>query len=158
MAPPMPEITETVLVALVGLIGVLAGVWQGRKTSREGLMVQRNSAEVAGLRSLVDALTERVAALERALAAAEASAETAAHVRAEAEARAWHALAHARALTAWADTVTAIVPDTVSLPPRPPNSRPSRSTGSGEIAAISPGSPAIPHSVSVERSPTSRSR
>ena len=77
-------------------------------------------AEVAGLRSLVDALTERVAALERALAAAEASAETAAHVRAEAEARAWHALAHARALTAWADTVTAIVPDTVSLPPRPP--------------------------------------
>ena len=120
MAPPMPEITETVLVALVGLIGVLAGVWQGRKTSREGLMVQRNSAEVAGLRSLVDALTERVAALERALAAAEASAETAAHVRAEAEARAWHALAHARALTAWADSVTAIVPETVSLPPRPP--------------------------------------
>ena len=107
--PPLPE---SVLVALVGLVGVLAGQSSARRMHRTDYEVSRASAQVAGLRSLVDALTTRVATLEAALAAAEARAEGAAQVRQAAETRTWHALT-------WGRDVTALLPPGTRPPPEP---------------------------------------
>lgn|GEM_PF-7105410 len=115
----LPDLPESVLVALVGLVGVLAGQSSARRMHRTDYEVSRASAQVAGLRSLVDALTTRVATLEAALAAAEARAEGAAQVRQAAETRTWHALTYARAALTWGRDVTALLPPGTRPPPEP---------------------------------------
>lgn len=115
----LPPVPESVVVAVVGLVGVLAGQASTRGMHRADYTASRASAEVAGLRSLVDALTARVATLEAALAAAEARAEGAAQVRQAAETRTWHALTYARAALTWGRDVTALLPPGTRPPPEP---------------------------------------
>lgn len=116
----MLPVPESVLVALVGLVGVLAGHAAGLRTHRQDYQAARAGVEVAGLRALVDSLTARVAALEQALAAAEARAEIAARVRAEAERDRWHAIEYARQALAWGRDVRALLPPDATSPPEPP--------------------------------------
>lgn len=107
--------TESVLVALVGLSGVIAG----QVTSRAS---QRETARLSVLEATVKALQQRVDDLEEALRRAEDARAAEASRAVEAERRQWHAVQYARELLAWGRGLVGLVPDGVVVEgePEPP--------------------------------------
>lgn len=95
-----PAIITPILVAVVGLAGVLAGQSTSRRMHREDYQLARQGAEVTTLRAVVESLTERVSSLERALAASEARVDALVDARDDAKRDRWHAIDYTRQLLA----------------------------------------------------------
>lgn len=114
-----PAIITPILVAVVGLAGVLAGQSTSRRMHREDYQLARQGAEVTTLRAVVESLTERVASLERALAASEARVDALVDARDDAQRDRWAAVDYARHLIAWGHALTLLIPDELPAPPQP---------------------------------------
>ncbi|WP_128683455.1 hypothetical protein [Actinomyces qiguomingii] len=114
-----PAIITPIIVAAVGLAGVLAGQSTSRRMHREDYQLARQGAEVTTLRAVVESLTERVSSLERALAASEARVDALVDARDDAERDRWHAIAYARQLLTWGHDCLALIPDGTPAPIQP---------------------------------------
>ncbi|MDU0347485.1 hypothetical protein [Actinomyces sp. MRS3W] len=114
-----PAIITPILVAVVGLAGVLAGQSTSRRMHREDYQLARQGAEVTTLRAVVESLTERVASLERALAASEARVDALVDARDDAQRDRWAAVDYARHLISWGHALTLLIPDELPAPPQP---------------------------------------
>ncbi|CED90634.1 hypothetical protein [Actinomyces succiniciruminis] len=114
-----PAIITPILVAVVGLAGVLAGQSTSRRMHREDYQLARQGAEVTTLRAVVESLTERVSSLERALAASEARVDALVDARDDAKRDRWHAIDYARQLLTWGHECASLIPDDVDPPPPP---------------------------------------
>ncbi|EEH66396.1 hypothetical protein HMPREF0058_0762 [Actinomyces urogenitalis DSM 15434] len=107
-----PWLTDSVIVALVGLVGVGIGNLTNRANQREVAKVSYLDATVKALTTTVDALNKRVEQLEKALSESEKAEE-------EAERLARHALEYAWALRSWGHKLMELVPTCSVIPPEP---------------------------------------
>lgn len=110
MVPPW--LTDTVLVAAIAAIAAITGALVSG-------FAERGKSKSTERMDLLDALSERVAALEREVQELRASRDAEETARREAERLAWHILDYARTLIVWARKLVELLPPGVEPPPEP---------------------------------------